>query len=53
MIEASIEGISVAALARRAARIAAAHAESRFRAATRDPWRWREPRLLWPDFVKD
>ena len=48
-----MEGIPAAALARRAARIAAARAERRIRAATRDPWRWREPRLLWPDFVKD
>ena len=53
MIEAGIKGIPATGLARRAARIAAARAESRFRAATRDPWRWREPRLLWPDFVKD
>ena len=53
MIEASIEGNPAAGLARRAARIAAARAESRIRAATRDPWRWREPRLLWPDFAKD
>lgn len=37
------------ALTRRAARIAQAHAELRRRT---DPARWRQPRLLWPDFTR-
>ena len=37
------------ALTRRAARIAKARAELRRRT---DPARWRQPRLLWPDFTR-
>tara|TARA_B100001057_G_scaffold12272_1_gene11650 strand:- start:286 stop:459 length:174 start_codon:yes stop_codon:yes gene_type:complete len=55
MIEASTNGF--AALARRLAaraRIAAeARAENALREKRRDPWRWRNARLLWPDLTKD
>ena len=37
------------AMTRRAARMAEARAELTRR---RDPARWREPRLLWPDFTR-
>ena len=37
------------ALTHRAARIAQARAELRRR---NDPARWRQPRLLWPDFTR-
>ena len=37
------------ALTRRAARIAQARAELHHRT---DPARWRQPRLLWPDFTR-
>lgn len=37
------------ALTRRAANIATARAELRRRS---DPARWRQPRLLWPDFTR-
>ncbi len=41
----------VARLTARAQRIAAAHAENRRRAPTRDPARWRRAALLWPNFT--
>ncbi len=40
-------------LAQKAGAIAAAHAESRWRAARKDPLSWRLARLLWPQFNKD
>lgn len=40
-------------LARHAARLVAAHVEDSWRMARADPWRWRNPRLLWPLFTKD
>lgn len=39
-----------AALSAKARAIVEAEAESRIRAARRDPWRWRATRLLWPLF---
>jgi len=39
-------------LARHAAAIASARAESRRRARRGDPLRWRLARLLWPTFAK-
>ena len=42
-----------ARLARKAAVLAEARAETLLRARTRDPWRWRRAALLWPLFGKD
>ena len=42
----------VARLAAKAAKIAQARAENRLRTRKRDPWRWRNSRLLWPLFTK-
>jgi hypothetical protein len=42
-----------ARLAARAATLARAAAEDRFRARRFDPWRWRRSGLLWPLFAKD
>lgn len=55
MIEATTKGF--AALTRRLAnraRIAAeARAENILREKRRDPWRWRDARLLWPDTTQE
>lgn len=55
MIEARTDrspGDFVRALARKAARIARAHAADR-RVQPDDPRRWRSAQLLWPLFAKD
>lgn len=53
MIEARLPAL--AAFARRlaafASRAAEAHGENLLRARRRDPQRWRDPRLLWPNFT--
>lgn len=41
----------IAALRAKAETLAAAHGESILRERKRDPWRWREARLLWPLFT--
>ncbi|USA39019.1 hypothetical protein [Pelagerythrobacter marinus] len=46
-------GAFAAALARKAARLARARAETLLRARRDAASRWREPRLLWPLFAKD
>lgn len=40
-------------LTRRARAIAAAHVESLVRARRRDPGRWRDARLLWPNSTQE
>ena len=50
MIDAAIV-FSGARLARRAAKLAEAHAETALRKS--DPRRWRLPRLLWPLFSRN
>lgn len=46
-----------AALAQRLAAyartLAQARAENALRARHKDPWRWRDARLLWPDTLKE
>lgn len=44
---------SGARLARRAAMLAEAHAETALRARRADPLRWRLSRLLWPLFARN
>ncbi|WP_162925122.1 hypothetical protein [Aurantiacibacter odishensis] len=55
MIEASTNGFAALArrLAARARIKAEARAENTLREKQRDPWRWRDARLLWPDTMKD
>ena len=40
-------------LAARARIVAETRAENALRDKRRDPWRWRDARLLWPDLTKD
>lgn len=40
-------------LAARARKVASARIAIRARAARKDPSRWRDARLLWPDLTKD
>ncbi len=55
MIEASTNGFAALArrLAARARIVAEARAENAFREKRRDPWRWRDARLLWPDTTQE
>ncbi len=55
MIEASTKGFAALALrlANRARIAAEARAENTLREKRRDPRRWRDARLLWPDLTKD
>lgn len=55
MIEASTNGFAALArtLAARARGVAEAHVESAARERRRDPTRWRDARLLWPDTTQE
>ncbi len=55
MIEASTAPFAgvTSLLARRARTIAAVHFETQMRARGRDPGRWRDARLLWPNITQE
>lgn len=55
MIEVRLADFAATArrLAQEAERLGSARAEENARQAANDPSRWRDPRLLWPLFLKD
>lgn len=55
MIEVSTDGFVAFAgrLAGRARTVAEVRAKTTLRETQRDPWRWRDARLLWPDITQE